>query len=542
MKRLRSTAAAIIAIATFASCARTNTTLTQGRHPWTQPGHLRLGYSDEPDSLNKLFANDSAADEVANLLFAPMFRFDDRGELLPELATTVPTQANGGITPDGRTITLHVRHGVRWSDGAPLDARDLRFTWRAVMNPRNNVRSRAGWEDITAIDLPNRYTLVVHVRRPNASLIAGIFGSGGGSAYPPLPAHLLERLPDFNRAAFNAKPISSGPWLLREWNRGTSLEFTPNARYWRGTPKLRALTWKVIPNTDTLFAELQTHDIDVYPAVGDNQIARLPTLAGVRVMHHLIAYYRHVEINTSRPYLHDVRVRRALAEAVDWDAMNRTVYHGYNLRATSDIMPTSWAAPSVPFYPYSPSDAERLLAAAGWQPGSGGIRHRAGEALRLVVSTGTNKPQNEQAELLMQQQLRAVGIDLAIKNYPVSFLFAQNGPLYGGHYDLSLSIETGGPEPDNSVLWSSASIPPHGANTAWLSDPVVDATSDAALRTYDRAKRKALYQREELRLHELVPAIILYWQNEYIAANSDLRGYKPAPYVANSWNSWEWTL
>ena len=259
-------------------------------------------------------------------------------------------------------------------------------------------------------------------------------------------------------------------------------------------------------------------------------------------MKHLLANVRHLEMNTAKPLLHDVRVRRAIVEAVDWDAINRTVYHGYNLRATNDIFPSSWAAPSIPPYRYDLRDAERLLAAAGWVSGKDGTRRRAGVPLALTISTGTNKPQNIEAEEQLQQRLHAAGIDLAIKNYPVSLLFAQNGPLYGGTFDLSWSIQTNGPEPDNRATWASAFIPPHGENTTRLDDPLVDATSEAALRTFDRAQRKALYQREEARLHELVPAVYLYWENEYVAVNSDLRGYAPAPYIANSWNSWEWRL
>jgi peptide/nickel transport system substrate-binding protein len=179
-----------------AGCTRVGTTAASGLHPWTQPGNLRLASTEEPDSLNKLFANSDASDQVANLISAPVFRYDERGDYVPEMARIVPTVANGGISRDGRTIVLHLRRGMRWSDGAPLDARDLRFTWRAVMNPRNDTRLRSGWDDIAAIDLPDDDTAVVHLREPYAAIL-GIFALGG-AGYPPLPAHLLAGLPDLN--------------------------------------------------------------------------------------------------------------------------------------------------------------------------------------------------------------------------------------------------------------------------------------------------------------------------------------------------------
>jgi peptide/nickel transport system substrate-binding protein len=534
-------AAALATATTLVDCTRVAPT-SDGttRHPWTIPGVLRVGTTDEPDNLNPLFAHTDATDQIDALLFAPVFRYDDRGEFVPELATVVPTYANGGIARDSKTITLHFRRGVTWSDGAPLTARDLRFTWRAVLDKRNDTKATFGWDDIAAIDLPDDYTAVVRLKRPDADVL-GIFGGGGGSAYPPLPEHLLGKLPSLNAAAFNGAPISSGPWRLAAWHRGSSLEFVPNPRYWRGPPKLRALSYRIVPNPDTLLAQLRTHELDLIPNVGEGQIDRLASIDGIRVAKRLVANWRRLAIDCARPGLSDVRVRRALAEAIDWDRLNATVYHGLNVRARSDIPPDSWAAPDVPFYPYDVADARRLLDSAGFAPGPDGIRRRGSLALRFTISA-TNRPGNEQAEVFMQQALRAVGIELTIKNYPANVLFAQDGPLYTGRYDLEWSIDTNGPDPDNQGNWSGDFVPPHGANTSFLRDPAVTRLSDEALRTFDRRARKALYQREERRLHDLVPTVFFYWETAVAAYDSDLRGYRPAEYITNNWNSWEWSI
>jgi peptide/nickel transport system substrate-binding protein len=539
-------ALALALLAQAAGCAKVEPNAARtgpaAHNPWTIPGHLRLGATDEPDALNPFFSHNAAADEIETLLFAYVFRYDAHGNLMPEVAREIPTYANGGISRDGKTIRLHIRPGLCWSDGAPLDARDLRFTWRAAVDSRNNTKLRIGWNDVAAMDVPDRTTLVVRLKRVNSAIVSEIWGGGGGSSYPPLPEHLLGRLPDLNRAPFNTAPISSGPWLLAAWNHGSSLEFAPNPRYWRGPPKLRALTWKIVPNPDTLFEELETHDIDLYDNVPEIQVPRLRALAGITTAKRLVANWRHLELNTRRPQLADVRVRRAIAQAVDWNQINATVYHGINVRAVSDIVPDSWAAPDIPQWPFAPAAAKRLLDAAGWRSDPSGVRHRAGLPLALTISA-TNKPGNEQAEVQMQQQLRAVGIDLAIKNYPASVLFAQNGPLYGGRYDLSWSIDTNGPEVDNAGNWSGHYLPPNGANTSFLSDPIITQTSEDALKTFDRARRKTLYAREERRIHEMVPAIFLYWEISYVAYNSDLRHYIPAEYdMAGAWNSYAWDI
>jgi len=530
---------AALALVLLAACSRVDTAAISGPHSWTHTDRVRIGSTEEPDALNLLFANTDAAGQIANLIFAPVFGYDERGDYVPEMAREIPTDRNGGVSRDGRTIVIHLRHGLQWSDGAPLDARDLRFTWQAVMNPRNDTRLRTGWDDITAIDLPDPDTAVIHLREPYAAIL-GIFAIGG-AGYPPLPAHLLADLPDINHAPFNEHPIASGPYVLTAWNHGSSLEFAANPRYWRGTPAIARITYRIIPDADSLFAALQTHDLDVVDTLGEGQIDRIGSLDGYAVQHRITANWRHLDMNCAQPLLADVRVRRAIAAAIDWDRMNRTIYHGTNVRAVSDIMPTSWAAPAIPAYRYDLARARALLDAAGWHTGAGGIRRRDGVPLELTVSTTVSKPTNIQAEVQMQQQLLAAGVRLIVKNYPTSVLFAQNGPLYSGRYDLSLTIDTNAPDPDNEGLWSATFIPPHGGNTSFLADPVITQTSHLAAHTFDRAVRRALYQREEARIHELVPTVFLYWQVAYAAVNSDLKHYRAAQYLSSNWNAWQWS-
>jgi peptide/nickel transport system substrate-binding protein len=506
----------------------------------TIPGVLRMGEQEEPDSLNLMFGNNSASDEVSSLMYSFLIRYDDNGNLIPDLATAVPTRTNGGVTADGKTITVHLRKNARWSDGEPVTSADWMFTYHAVNNPRNNVKSKYGWDQIASANAPDPYTIVVHFKQP--SVAAYDILTMGGTAYPPLPAHLLAKLPDINTASINSAPIASGPFVLKSWNHGSSLVFEPNPYYWRGAAKLKQIIWKILPDTNTQYAQLQTHEIDLYRNVDSNSVYRLKTVRGISVQHRLIANWRHLGINVSRPILSDVRVRQAIAAGVDWKRINDTVYHGINQLAVSDVFPQVWAAPKLLPYTYDPALAKSLLSQAGWHPGADGMMRRGGQPLRLTISANSAAKTNEQSELLIQSMLRALGIDLTIRNYPATLMFARNGPLYTGKYDLEWSVDTNGPDPDNGGSWNSAFIPPHGANTSWLRDPVVDETTSAAARTYDQAERKKLYQREEERLREIVPAIFFYWEVSYYGINSDMKGFRPAAFLADTWNSWEWQI
>jgi peptide/nickel transport system substrate-binding protein len=542
MKQFRRLVCIALCAAAFAGCTRAQTGgAGHGRNSWTIPGTLRLGEPDQPDSLNPLYANDAAADLTFGLIFSYVLRFDQYGNYFPDLATAVPSLTNGGISKDQKTITIHLRHDAKWADGTALTSADWMFTYHAVFNKANNVKTQYGWDDIASARAPDPYTIVIHLRAPSVAVL-GILAPGG-SGYPPLPAHILAGYPDLNRVSFNNAPLSSGPYVLTKWTHDSSLDFAPNPYYFRGKPGLKKIVWSIIPNASTLFNELRTHEIDVYANVSENSIQNLNEIQGINVDKRLIANWRHLQFNTSRPFLHDVRVRLAIAEAVDWKNINDTVYHGYNLLATSDVFPQSWAAPTIPRYPYDVADAKRLLKAAGWTPGPDGIMQNAkGAKLQLYLSTGTNKPENAQAEVVIQGMLRQVGFDIQIRNYPVNVLFARTGPLYTGNYDMEWTVYLNGNDPDNLGNWAGSEIPPHGANTSWLHDPIVDQTSLAAERTFDQAVRKKLYQREEERIHQLVPAVFFYWENQYTATNSDVKNYDPAAFLLDSWNSWQWSI
>jgi peptide/nickel transport system substrate-binding protein len=540
MRRIVAFASLLALLLSNPACSqRSNVAQPGEKNPWTIPGVLRIGLAEEPDSLNPLFSHSASADAIAGLVYSFLLRYDATGNYLPDLATAVPSTSNGGISADGKSIVLHLRKGVRWSDGRPLNATDWLFTYRAVLNDRNNVKSRYGWDAIAAATAPDPYTIVLRLKHPSASVL-GILAIGTG--YPPLPVHALATLRDLNHAAINDAPISSGPYVLRAWNRGSSLEFGPNATYFRATPALRRLTYSIVPDVNSLLNDLRTHDIDVYPDVDPNSVAKLGDIGGIVVKHQLLANWHHLGLNVARPNLRDVRVRRAIALAVDWARIEKTVYHGLDRLAVSDIFPQSWAAPSLPAYAYDPARAARLLDAAGWRSRVGGIRSRDGRPLTLTISATVGHQENEEAEVMMQSVLARAGIEVRVRNYPANLFFAQNGPLYTGNYDMEWSIDTNGPDPDNSGSWNGAFIPPNGANTSWLNDPIVNATSTAAQATFDPARRRALYQREEERLRDLVPAVFFSWETGYAAINSDVKNYVPAAFIGDTWNAWQWKI
>src|SRR5579864_1990086 len=261
--RIEALVAVACSILAALGCSRITTQSgIPGSHSWTVPGVLRWGEYTEPDTLNPMLSSLQVTLEESMLWAGYLFNYNDNNEFVPELATQMPTLENRGISRDGLTIIYHLRRGVRWQDGAPFGADDVIFSWHAIMNPRNNVEGRVGYELISSIDKIDDYTIVVHLTRPFAPFTATFF-TMGAFAYAVLPKHLLAGLPDINRAQYNLLPIGTGPFRVVGYRHGQDLKLEANPLYWRGPPKLREVDITYFSDQNTILTQLRTHEVDL---------------------------------------------------------------------------------------------------------------------------------------------------------------------------------------------------------------------------------------------------------------------------------------
>jgi len=208
---------------------------------------LRVAITTEPNSLDPIFSLSDYETFVARLAFDPLVTVAAGGRtLLPRLARVVPTQDNGGISRDGKTITWHLRRDATWQDGAPFTSRDVAFTFAAIRDPKNNVANRRGFDLITRVRTPDRYTVAIDLRRAFSPAVTWFFGDG--SPYAVLPAHLLEREPDLNRAAFGALPIGTGLFRVTAWARGDHITLQRFDGYYAKRPKLAKIVVRFVPD------------------------------------------------------------------------------------------------------------------------------------------------------------------------------------------------------------------------------------------------------------------------------------------------------
>ena len=542
MIRRRLAASALAAAAALAACACSRV----GSGPPQSsaiPGVVRIVGIGSIDSLvPELSGNDGAAD-MAMFWGAWLFRIDDRGALVPELALEIPTQANGGISRDGLTIVYHLRHGVRWHDGAPFTSADVVFTWHAMMNPSNDVLTRTGFDDIASMAAPDAFTVVVHLKHPYAPAVSTFFGPDLAPVCI-LPAHVLARLPDINRAAYDTHPIGTGPFILDRYVPGSRIVLRANGSYFRGAPKLKEVDFLIVPDPNTRAIMMRTGESDIYYEPATDELAALRSLAGVRVLDTPFNEFWYLDFNTSRSPMDDVNVRRAVAMGVDRAYVIRTVAGGMGTPANADQPAFSWAYdPAVRAPAYDPAAASALLDRAGWKLGPDGFRYKDGVRLSISYITSSGYGEATRFGPVFQVAMKRIGIDAAVKTYPTSLLYAakaDGGIIQNRRFDVAWVGWIGGVDPDDATLWDCDQIPPQGYNMSYLCDPRIDAQEHIALASYDRTTRKAAYWRIQQLLAEDVPVDFLYWTDTHDVVRDGIAHYHPPPAVTDFTDVWAW--
>jgi len=505
-------------------------------------GIVRYGTLVEPETLNPLLGATVAVSNVSALAFDGLVRIGEGGRPVPDLATVVPSREGGGISADGRTITYHLDPRARWHDGRPVTAEDVAFTWHAIMNPRNNVAARTGYDEITAVDTVDPHTVRLRLRRAYAPALYLFTTLFPGAI---LPKHILGAYADLNRVPFNTAPIGSGPYRVREWRHGDRIVFERNPAYFRGAPSIERIDLEFIPDSNTLLNLVRTHEIDAAADLTPDQLAEARRTPGVSTTLVPVNGFSFMSFNTRRAPLSDVRVRRALCYAIDPKHIFNVVYHGVGLQAPVDQSPAGgWADPSLRYYPTDPARAASLLDAAGWKMGSDGFRSHAGNRLTLDVTAVSGSKTAEQVEVIAQAAWRAIGVDARIKNAPGNILFAQSdGILTKGTFDVAFFSYFVNPDPNDSAIVGPGTVPPQGENeTGYVGDAEFARLQRDASGTYDLARRHALYDRLQAILLRDVPRYTLRWQSVILVTRAGLHGVSLNPAGDAFWNVQQWTL
>jgi len=521
---------------------------------------VTMGIYQEPENLNTYIGVQTVITYVHKPFAEYLIDVNEKGEYFPVLAAEVPSVENGGVSEDGLTITYKLKKGIQWSDGQPCTSADIKFTWEAIVNPKNLVKSRSGYELIESVETPDDYTAVVKYKEYYAPYLTRFA--------PVLPKHILDKLDNMNDAPYNRMPVGTGPFRVTEWVSGDHITMEKNP-YYREADKVKIdkLFFKIIPSREVGIAQIQAGDVD---GVWDLIEAQIPMmeknpeislcLSNALVSERLIMNHstplapNNGNPDYPHPILADLRVRQAIQYGIDKNTIIDKLLYGKARPGTTEI-PDGWANnPDVKPTEYNPEKAKQLLEAAGWKPGADGIREKDGTRLRLKITTTTGNKLREMVEQVLVAQLKDVGIEFYIENVPSSVLFgswSNDADRKKGRYDILMYTTGPGIDPHQQYegYFHSKNIPTEanggsGYNYTRHRDAELDKWLDLAGKAPSLEKRAEAYRKAQARVAEIVPHIYLYRRVNVHAFRNNVKGWIPNGYgiidVVATWNVADW--
>jgi peptide/nickel transport system substrate-binding protein len=523
---------ALIAFALLAACAPAQPDSARP-HPSSPPavaeaprrgGAITIAATTDAVSFHPYKTTDTASGSYQAYVYAGGLLTRDPHnpeQFIPDLAES------WSLAEDRVTYTFRLRSDIRWSDGHPITAADFKWTFEQARNPDNGYPYAQNLETIVSYEAPDPRTLVIKLNAPLA------IGLENADAIRPLPRHVWERL-DWNDPNRNpeimAPSVASGPFKLLEWQRDSHAIFVANDLYYKGRPHLDQIIVQIVPNRQMAFERLRAGEVDLAEIEPEHyeQVRRLEHLA-IYEWWPAAASWSYLGFNLRRPHLQDVRVRRALAHAIDRQLIIDRIQYGLAQPIYSTFTPVCWCYnPDVPKYEYDPARARELLAQAGWRPGPDGVVARDGQRLRLRILYGPNTSKvRERIATLAHEEFRKVGVEVELQGLEwAAFLQAIKSPPFD--WDLIVLGWSSSVDPHWMYqVWSEKAIP--ALNAVGYVNKRVEELFDQGAREFDLERRRAVYREIQQILSEDAPYIFLTMNKAFSPINKRVGGIEVTP-------------
>lgn len=482
-----------------------------------EPAVLRIGIITEPDSTSPLIASLSAYDIIDNITYDDLIEYDDNLQPVGGLAES------WDVSDDGLEWTFNLKKDIKWSDGEDFNADDVVWTYNALIN--GEFPQSTQLDGITKCEKVDEYTVKVYTEAPKADMEA-IRAS-------ILPEHIygskeLEELHNFAEVL----PVGTGPFKLKEWEKGGFLRFEANKDYFAGSPNLDEIVYVVFANQDTLMQALITGEVDAITSIATSQISMLESDPNIEVVKALGKNFTELGFNCwespdslGNPMVLDSKVRLACDYAVDKETIVKIALNGLGTAGTSFIPPSvgDWHwEPGDEIHEYSPEKAMQILEEAGYTDSDGdGIRENAaGEPLDLrfaVISSYGDA--YIKASSIIQKNLQEVGIGVTITTMDGG---AQSDLIYNQNFDTDMYLWGWGTELDPSLKLSVLLTEQIGNRSdCFWSNKEYDDLYKIQLHQTNRDERIGTVHEMQKIIYEEAPYIILYNKDTIEAYRTD---------------------
>jgi len=476
------------------------------RRPVENPNVIVMGMTSGPNNLDARIGSDDTSQKIGQLIYSSLMTLDDHLQVVPQLADRIEW-------PDPKTYVITVKKGVKFHDGHELTSADVAWTFNSMLAPGFASPLRGAYRLLGSVEPRDRYTAVFHLKEPFGSFL-------GNLVIPPI-------VPDGAGAAFRNHPIGTGPYKFVRYSTDDRMELAAFDDYFEGRPKNDGIVLRFVPDDIMRGLELRKGTMDlVINDIAPDIVHQLEKASTLQVVQTPGTDYQYIGTNLRDPILKNLRVRQALAYAIDYDAIIKYLRRGLSYPAAGMIPEVAWAfQPDVFRYNHDPARAKQLLDEAGYPDPDGD-----GPATRFtLVLKVSNIEFNRLQSAVVQQNFRDVGVGLDVRMYEFATLYAD---VLTGNFQLYFLQWTGGYAADPDILrraFHSQQIPPNGFNRGYFSDPEVDALLDRATVSNDRAERLRLFGEVQKILARDVPYISLWDKTNYAVAQRSLSGIHLRP-------------
>jgi len=484
-----------------------------------QPGDtIIMGTIGDASNLLPILSTDGASSEVSGQVYNGLVRYDKDLNFEGELARSWE------ISADGLEIVFHLRHGVRWHDGAPFTSADVLFTYQLLIDPKTPTAYAERYKQVAEASAPDDYTFKVRYTKPLASALISW-------AMAIHPKHLLEGR-SITESPLTRSPVGTGPFRFVEWLPGEKIVLERNEDYFEGAPYIKRIVYRIIPDLTTMFLELQSGGLD-YMGLTPLQYSRQTTAPAFARRFNRYRYpafaYTYLGYNLHRPLFQDKRVRQALSYAINKDELVAGVLMGLGQPANGPYKPGSWPYnPDVNSYPYNPQKSAQLLSAAGWRDSDDdGILDKDGQPFEFTIVTNQGNDQRIKSAEIIQRRFQQVGVRVKIRVIEWASLLKEF--IHPGNFDATLMGWTVPIDPDGYNVWHSSKTGPGQLNFIGYKNARVDELLEQGRRTLDQHKRKIIYDEFQRILAEDQPYTFLFVPDSLPVVAKRFRGIKEAP-------------
>ncbi|RMC36258.1 peptide ABC transporter substrate-binding protein [Paracoccus alkanivorans] len=478
--------------------------------PDAPTGQIIVGFSQEPTVFNPLMPRIEVDDGVQLSLFDALFRISPEGEFIPALAAEVPTIENGGLSEDGLEWRVKLRDDVKWHDGEPFTAEDVKFTLELVVDPNFRSWRTTGHDLVRDLTVVSPTEITWRMEEPFAPYMAILVET------MMVPKHILGPEEDRNNAPFNQAPVGTGAFKWGSRTAGDHLELVANPDYFGEGPYIERLIYKYIPDLTVLYTQFKSGDIDIAGSqyITPDNYEEAKTLPGKVVEVVPSPTVESLFLNMERPQFKEKAVREALYAALDKQAIIDALYYGLPTPTESYLPQQSFFYnPDLPQHEFNIERANQILDEAGWTRGAGGIREKDGVRLSFTNSTTSGNHLREQAQQFIQQTFAEIGVEMTISNKPPAVMWGDYWT--NSEFDTVIVgiVFTTGADADVTVRFHSGAIPAQdgaGSNTGQYQNEEVDKLLEQGTSTFVPEERKEIYHQLQKIIRDDLPLLPMF--------------------------------